>query len=165
MSEQTQLIDAPKSGPTIRRGSSKQDYETPEDFMTAVRNRFGMIRWDLAAHAGNKKCENYFDIARNSLVQKWHLLEGWLWLNPEYDDIPTWAAKCAGEVQLGARILFLTPASVGTNWFDYSVRPFAHSIFLKGRIQFVGSPDPYPKDLMLSVYAYGLTGNSVWKWK
>lgn len=156
------------TGPTINRGGSKQDYETPQEFMNAVGKRFRGIEFDLAATEQNSKCgRSYFGLDKgiDSLKQSWNEIPGWLWLNPPFSDITPWAQKCAAEMELGAKILFLTPASVGSNWFQQWVRPSAHTLFLNGRIQFVGAADPYPKDLMLSVYAHGLTGDSIWKWK
>jgi hypothetical protein len=44
-----QLIENPRLGPTVRRHNSKQDYETPIEFMQAVESRFGKIKVDLAA--------------------------------------------------------------------------------------------------------------------
>jgi hypothetical protein len=67
-------------------------------------------------------------------------------------------------MQRGARILFLTPASVGANWFQQYVVPFAHVIELSPRMSFDGK-NPFPKDLVLSVYMHGLTGRSHWRWK
>lgn len=49
------------SGPRVTSGEdSKQDYATPDDFMAAVTQRFGLICFDLAAHRGNNKHERYF---------------------------------------------------------------------------------------------------------
>ena len=152
--------------PAQKPGKSKQDYGTPPEFLDAVRNRFGHLVWDLAASASNAVCPDYTDRARNSLIQPWHTYPtgGWLWLNPEFDDIAPWAEKCAAEMRLGARILLLTPASTGANWLQNHVVPNAHIVELGTRMRFVGAKDLYPKDLFLSVFAYGLTGRSTWKW-
>lgn len=49
------------SGPRLTTGeNSKQDYSTPDDFLMALQERFGEIRFDLAAHAANKKHSLYF---------------------------------------------------------------------------------------------------------
>src|SRR5687768_10819519 len=102
------------TGPTMKRGKSKQDVQTPPEFMSAVYKRFGPICWDLAASAENTQhASNYFTKEQNSLIQPWHEIQksanhfGWLWLNCEYDDIAPWASKCAAEMELGARILLL----------------------------------------------------------
>lgn len=49
------------SGPRISTGTdSKQDYQTPADFMGAVTKRFGSPTFDLAAHAGNHQFDRYY---------------------------------------------------------------------------------------------------------
>jgi hypothetical protein len=49
-------------GPSVTTGPrSKQDYGTPWDFISgAVAKRFGVVGFDLAAHADNAKSGNYF---------------------------------------------------------------------------------------------------------
>ncbi len=36
---------------------------------------------------------------------------------------------------------------------------------LSPRLTFEGTKDPYPKDLMLSVFGYGMNGFDTWRWK
>lgn len=156
-----------RTGAGFNRAGSKQDYATPPDFMAAVARRFGKINFDLAAHAENTKHPNFFSLEDDSLRQEWHMIPGWLWLNPPFDKIEPWAAKCHDASARGAKILFLTPASVGSNWFRDHVKMHAFVLSLNGRIHF----DPtnptwgYPKDCMLSVYAYGFHGFDSWTWK
>lgn len=48
-------------GPRVTSGTdSQQDCQTPQDFMAAVRKRFGTICFDLAAHKGNAQHPRYF---------------------------------------------------------------------------------------------------------
>jgi hypothetical protein len=35
---------------------------------------------------------------------------------------------------------------------------------LNPRLTFVGEKDPYPKDLMLSCFGFGVTGCKQWRW-
>lgn len=152
------------SGAGFNRGASRQDYATPPDFMAAVTKRFGEIDVDLAASRENAKAFRFITEDMDSLQEPWHNHGGLLWLNPPFDDIAPWAAKCASEAELGARILFLTPASVGANWFAQHVHGRAHVIALNGRMSFDGKA-PYPKDCILSVFGFGVNGFSVWRWK
>ncbi len=136
--------------------------------MAAVTKRFGPISFDLAAHAGNAKHANYYTEQDDSFTKSWHLISGLLWLNPPFDDIAPWAKKCASECKLGARILFLTPASVGSNWFRDHVHLHADVLALNGRICFdpVNPTWGYPKDCILSHYSYrDHLGFDVWNWK
>jgi len=174
----TDSADAAPREPRQKPGRSKQDYATPADFIEAVVGRFGPIAFDLSAHAENTKAEAYYGpgslLAEDSLTQDWTLLEGNLWLNPEFGDIAPWAAKCAAswaavEAFAGRRnrhnfrILLLTPASVGSNWFADHVHRKAHIIGLSPRMSFDGVA-PYPKDLMLSCYGEP-PGFDTWRWK
>lgn len=156
------------TGPSINRGKSNQDYATPDDFMRAVESKFGNVNFDLAASASNSKApaDNFFSKQNDSLSKNWHLLNGLLWLNPPFDNIAPWAKKCWEESLLGANILFLTPASIGSNWFADYVHGRAMVRALNPRLCFDGK-NPYPKDCMLSTFsAYGAaTGFDVWKWK
>lgn len=139
--------------PPQRRSESKQDYQTDPDFVRAVVRRWGPIDFDLAAHADNRQAPRYFSKAQNSLVQDWGSLKGTLWLNPEFADIDPWAAKCARtRLQPGSRILFLTPASVSTNWFADHVYGRARVIACNPRLTFVGHVNAFPKDIILSVF-------------
>lgn len=153
-----------KTGPSINRGGSKQTYETPPEFMGAVERRFGLMTFDLACAKETRKAANYYTEEDDALQQNWNILPGWLWLNPPFSDIGTWAKKCADESQYGARILFLVPASTGSGWYWNYVKPYAHVLHLRQRITFMGATDGYPKDMILACYTYGLTGESPWSW-
>ncbi len=158
-----------RTGPSMNKGKSRQTYGTPPEFIEAVRIRFGNLAHDLAASGENTVCRHHFyDEQQNSLIQPWHRLDvgsGWLWLNPPFADIESWAKKCAEEANHGARILLLTPASIGTDWFANHVHGKALVFGISPRLTFVGCDDPYPKDLMLSVYCYGAHGFDVWRWR
>lgn len=164
-----------RTGPSIRRGKSKQDYGTPWEFIRACERRFGAIVRDLAAHPGNAKCDRYYDKAADSLAQPWAENDptGTLFLNPEFGNIAPWAAKCALESKRRhGLILFLTPASIGSEWFARHVNRQAIVLGLSPRLPFegtpinpkTGKPDGYPKDLMLSVFGFGLWGADTWRW-
>jgi phage N-6-adenine-methyltransferase len=148
-------------GPTIKRGKSRQDYETPWSFIKAVEAKFGPIAFDLAADSENFKGPEgmYFDVQNDAFRHDWSKITGNLWLNPPYGTIGPWAKK-ASE---GGRVLLLTPASVGSNWFADYVHGKAHVYFLRPRLVFEGADDPYPKDLILSVFAEP-PGYTPWKW-
>lgn len=161
-------INKPKTGATMARGKSKQDYGTPREFLAAAEKRFGRIAWDLAAHEKNHVCPFYYGRGsahgENSLIQDWGSLGGTLWLNPPYADIAPWAAKCASVRWRQGWTLMLVPASVGTNWFAEHVHDKAFVLGLGPRIQFVGADDPYPKDLALMVFGFGVRGFDTWTW-
>lgn len=152
------------TGPTVKRHRSKQDYGTPWEFIRACERRFGLISWDLAATTENTKAPAWITPEMDSLAREWRM-KGNLWLNPPFADIGPWAEKCALDSSAhGARILFLTPASVGSNWFRDFVHGKALVLGLNGRLTFAGTDAPYPKDCILSAFGLGKTGFDVWTW-
>lgn len=166
MSESMHTAGSPKTGATLNRGRSNQAWGTPWEFIRACVHRFGPISHDLAAGVDNRKANEFFGEMDNSLVQDWTRLDGNLWLNPPFANIGTWAEKCAvTSARRRGFILFLTPASIGTEWFEAYVHHRAVVLALSPRLTFEGADDPYPKDLMLSVYGYGLSGFNTWRWK
>ncbi len=153
----------PVQGADLKQGV----YKTDPRFMEAVNKSFALV-WDLAADQDNTQCARYISEATDSLKVDWHLLPGadryWLWLNPPFNNIAPWAKKCYEESSRGARILFLVPASVGSEWFAKYVEDQADCLWLRPRLTFdftypldykdpkkAGKPnkDPYPKDMML----------------
>ena len=164
--------------PEQKRGRSKQDYGTPKDFLTACCRRFGIssFDWDLAAHEKNHIVDSYLGpgspTATDALTFDWLNLKGDLWLNPPFDNIKPWAERCARMTRAPSMdrrdIYFLTPASIGSNWFAEHVYPHAFVYALQGRLSFDGIA-PYPKDCMLSVFSSSprrfRTGFDVWDWR
>lgn len=161
---------------------SKQDYQTPADFIAAVEKRFGKIYFDLAASFHNRQSDLYFtdDITDvfaynyDALKQDWWALgagrRGILWLNPPFQNIEPWAKKCSeyspGDYDDQAAVLcFLVPAAVGSNWFRDYVWNFADIYFLNGRLSFDGKA-PYGKDCLLACYHPNHTcETAIWDWR
>lgn len=143
-----------------------QDRATPWAFMEFV-NRMFPICFDLAAHDKNYKHAGFFTEEDNSLEQDWSRLyrgmefnskghANYLWLNPPFKTVTPWMEKCAGESY--CKIVTLTLASRGTNWYHEFVKPFALSLILKNRLTFIGETQPFTKELMLNIYGTGITG-------
>jgi phage N-6-adenine-methyltransferase len=153
--------------PEQKPGKSRQDYGTPRKFLDAVENRFGKIAWDLAAHDKNHIHKNWYgpesEHATNSLDKDvdWAKTAPGelLWLNPPFSDIAPWASKCASS---GAKIAFLVPASIGSEWFASYVYGKSLVLALRPRLSFDGK-NPYPKDCILCIYGEQ-PGFSLWKW-
>jgi DNA (cytosine-5)-methyltransferase 1 len=162
--------------PRQRPGKSEQDVGTPPAFVTAASAYVGgAIAWDLAATQHNRVTYRYLGpsstAGEDALAVSWHRLPRkpgeWLWLNPPFGNIAPWAAKCAAEAWLGAPILLLVPAAVGSNWFNDYVFGKADVMAFRPRLTFVGQEDPYPKDCVLCVFRPGavpLQPFMTWKW-
>jgi len=156
-----------KTGAMLNRFRSDQEVQTDPSFIEAVVRRFGPISFDLAASPENAQAPKYFTREQNALAQDWTQLEGTLWLNCEFGSCDVWSRKCANSAAAPhrfQRILLLTPAAIGTEWFAQNVHRKAFVLALRGRLTFVGQVDPFPKCLMLSVYGDGLSGLDVWDW-
>jgi phage N-6-adenine-methyltransferase len=155
--------------------TSGENYATPDDFILAVKRRFRVLSfyYDLAAEPETTKGEHFFCEEENALSKDWTRIPGAvkrnLWLNPPFGQIAPWAAKCHDYGQRGTgRLFFLTPASVGANWFAEYVWAGNSTVYaLQGRLSFDGKA-PYPKDCMLTVFGAGQPMRSefeVWDWR
>ena len=160
---------APKQQP----GKSKQDYQTPPEFLNAVKKLLEIDDFsiDLAADASNTVCRKYYDLNYDSLKRSGDWVnKGWNWCNPPYAKIKPWVSKAWSEALLGAKTAMLLPAGVGSNWWADHVHSRAHVIFFRPRLKFVGHIHLYPKDLALLLYNNSddlgfETTYSLWKWK
>jgi hypothetical protein len=117
---------------------SKQDYQSPLDFLEAVQDRFGQITFDLSCTRENSVAPmGYF--------------------HPEHD-----ALKC----EIPPTVLLLVPASVDANWFRDYVHERALVLPLSPRLTFIDQPAPINRPLMLCVYGPNITpGFEPWQWK
>lgn len=156
------------SMPKQQPGKSRQDYQTPSDFVAAVKAKLDITEFgfDLAASDTNKQADAFFSEAQDALADHndWDNTFGWNWLNPPYDNVTPWVKK-ASEQSFENLIAVLVPASVGSNWWRDHVHDKAHVLLLNGRITFVGAKDPYPKDCALLLYTPFIKGGyEVWTW-
>ena len=144
---------------------TEQDVGTDPLFWAVLNAHYG-FKWDLACTRENQLCPMGLTPGEDSLTQDWHTLENWLFLNPPFKDIKPWARKCYEESQQGAKIVLLTPASVGSNWFRDWIWKKATVRFLNGRLKFKGHDKPYPKDLMVSIFEPRMyRGTDIWTWR
>lgn len=160
----TSVLEPVRTGASMNRGRSKQDYQTPREFIDAVERRFGKLSYDLAASKENAVCPEYYDEESNALGRDWHALSGNLWCNPPFGAIAPWARKAATEAGPCSRVLLLVPASVGSHWFADHVLPHAMVYALSPRLSFDGK-NAFPKDLILAAYGFGVSGFAVWRWR
>lgn len=155
--------------PVQKPGKSEQVVATPVEFTRAILNRLREYDFecDLAADDDNKVTSIFYDEKIDALTQPWDLGDGWNWLNPPYADIEPWVKRAWEQAtQTGAKTVVLVPASTGSNWWRDWVYGKAYITYLNGRITFQGHSGPYPKDLVILLYAPYLNGGScVWRWK
>lgn len=157
--------------PRQKPGKSKQDVETPEDLLSAIKRRWRFTSFDCDLAAESEKISKgliYIGPEQDSLVAAWPLY-GMNWLNPEFGQITDFSARCAHWTRSPkrddrSRLFLLVPASVGTHWFWRHCFPHALNLALQPRVTFVGHEHAFPKDLMLSVFGE-TPGFGRWRWK
>jgi len=181
--------------PAQKPGRSKQNYGTPWELIRAIEARWGKLTIDLAARADNAKAPIFITPEEDSLTQDWTKRIGncLAFLNPEFDDIAPWAAKCAGwtdqpKPALKGGIIKLVPASIGSEWFADNCEGKCKTIGLRPRLKFYGchvlikdgprkgqrkcAPEclgcaSYPKDCMLTLWGSRFKAEpifSTWRW-
>ena len=149
---------------------SVQTQVTPMYFIERLGRRFGVdFTLDLAATDENHRCPDWFTEAQNALTQDWAArlvtLDMCAWLNPPFRGVGPWMKKCGEESAKGCKIISLTLASLGTGWYRDHVEGKALSLVLRDRIIFEGEKDPFPKELMISLWGFGMSGLGFWSWK
>jgi phage N-6-adenine-methyltransferase len=151
-----------------RRGKSKQDFQTPKDFLYAIESRFGVIAIDLAARKDNAVCEQFISPEQDSLKQDWaalRMLPGEVaFVNPPFSDLDPWAAQLETTRYCSWWTLMLCPASVSSNWYIEHVRGKVVE-FSMPRLKFIGADSTYPKDLILLAAGFGAIGYGHFDWR
>lgn len=135
--------------------SSKEDWETPQDFYDRLNAKYH-FKWDLAASDDNAKCSYYFTRDDNSLEQDWEGLSGNLFLNPPYGrELKLWVKKAATTgLKDKQNLVMLIPSRTDTSyWHDY-IFNHAEIKFLRGRLKFEvdgvsGDSAPFPSAVVI----------------
>ena len=109
------------------------EWPTPQRLFDGLHEEFG-FDLDVGATRENAKCDRFFDIATNGLIQPWS--PAVCWMNPPYGpDLKRWMAKAWEEAQKHATVVCLVPARTDTYWFhDFALR--GEIRFLRGRLRF-----------------------------
>jgi phage N-6-adenine-methyltransferase len=111
-------------------------WATPVWLFEYAQSRFGNFDLDVCAAHDSFKCQPYYTIEDNSLVQPWAYLN---WCNPPYSNIRPWVEKAALETNLGNRTVMLLPADFSTQWFKLVWDMSSEILVINKRVQFVGA--------------------------
>jgi site-specific DNA-methyltransferase (adenine-specific) len=154
---------------------SIQDRATPQSLVDQIAQQFGVtFVIDLAASGDNKKCNYFIPECDNSLVSPWKTIISSVYkglnnpcgfLNPPFKSVTPWMEKCKIESAKGCKIISLTLSSLGSNWYRDHVEGNALSLILRDRVTFDGCKDPFPKECMITLWGFQMTGLSFWSWK
>ena len=138
--------------------TGKDDWETPIDFFKKLDEEFHFTL-DPCADDNNHKCEKYYTIYQNGLIQDW---EGEIvFCNPPYSrgtkgiaGQEAWIKKCYEESKKpNTTVVMLIPARTDTKAFHKYIYHQAQEIrFLEGRLKFVGASENAPFPSMVVVF-------------
>ena len=132
--------------------SSKTDnWATPPEFFKELDKEFH-FNLDPAADEFNHKCDRYFTIAENGLLQDWG--GNSVFCNPPYGrEIGKWVEKAyRTNKESGDLVVMLLPARTDTKWFHDFIYHKAEIRFVKGRLKFGGSKNSAPFPSMVVIY-------------
>ncbi len=113
--------------------SRSEEWETPQALFDTLDREFDFTL-DPCATKENTKCERFYTIEDDGLVQDW--IGERVFMNPPYGrNISQWMQKLAtSECQLGVALVH---ARTDTRWWHDWVEPYADEIrFIKGRVKF-----------------------------
>jgi hypothetical protein len=137
---------APARGYMLRSG--KSDWRTPADAVAVVREAFGGdIDLDPCASPEAELAvqDNLIGPAAggvDGLAVPWG--ERRVYVNPPFDELAAWAAKCAAEARAGSEVILLLPSRTDTAYWHEHLASASLLCFWKGRLKFVGAPAPCP---------------------
>ena len=129
---------------------SSQTVEWPTDqaFFDQLDREFHFTV-DVAATAENAKCERFYTVVEDGLLQDWTGER--VWCNPPYGRrIRDWVYKAATSEALSVLLL---PARTDVAWFhDYVLGGGGEVRFVRGRLRFGGSKNNAPFPNMIVIF-------------
>lgn len=114
--------------------SQRDDWGTPQKLFDELNQEFS-FDLDAAASDSNHKCDKYFTVQDNGLIQSWGGYS--VFINPPYGrGLYDWCMKAYLERNRAKVIVALLPARTDTRWFHEFCYGKAEIRFLKGRLHF-----------------------------
>lgn len=134
----------------VHYSSNTNEWSTPIETFQELNKEFNFTL-DPCSTKENAKCEKYFTIEDNGLLQDWS--NDVVFMNPPYGrEIKDWVKKAYEESKKGATVVCLIPSRTDTKyWHDYIFK-YAYDIrFIKGRLKFgsVKTPAPFPSAIVV----------------
>ena len=139
--------------------SAKTDeWSTPDDFYNVL-NSIYQFTLDPCASDDSHKCEKYYTIETNGLLQSWE--NDVVWMNPPYSKSKEWIEKAYNEYLEGSTVICLTASRTDTKMFHSFCTKASALCFIKGRLKFGGSKHPAPFPSLLTVFDRNLNEDKI----
>lgn len=135
----------------VHYSSKTNEWATPQDFFDDLNKDFNFTL-DPCATPENAKCDKYFTIHDDGLMQDWS--GETVFCNPPYGrEIGKWVEKAYEENRKHRNtIVLLIPSRTDTRYFHDFIYHKAEIRFLKGRLKFGEGKNPAPFPSMLVIY-------------
>lgn len=150
--------------------SARADWRTPRDVLDLVEQVFGgKPDLDPCGHP------DAFGLAARQVWLPEHLGDEWsiagfaaelvigdgllvswasrrVFVNPPFDDLAAWTAKCANEAWSGAEVILLLPSRTDTAYWHEPLATANLLCLWRGRMKFVGAPASCPFPITLAYW-------------
>ncbi len=157
-----------------RGTKSRDDWETPDALIDALRREFGAFGLDPCANKDNKKADDWYGpgspLFEDGLAVPWFGRSAYV--NPPYSRgvIARWVEKCYLEVACGRMevVVALLPASTSARWWHQYVLQATEVRLLLGRVRYKDAPASATWDSVIVVWRKGQLGwprFSGWDWR
>jgi len=131
--------------------SASDMWATPQWLFDELNAEFNFTL-DSCATPENAKCERFYTLADNGLIQNWGVN---VFCNPPYgSEIYAWVKKCYEESKKpGTTVVMLIPARTDTRYFHEFIYHKAKEIrFIRGRLKFGNAKNSAPFPSMIVVF-------------
>ena len=135
----------------VHYSSKSNEWSTPQYLFDELDREFSFTL-DPCATDGNAKCDKYFTVDDDGLIQDWS--NDIVFMNPPYGrEIKCWVQKAYEESLKGATVVCLIPSRTDTTyWHDYIFGKASDIRFLRGRLKFGDSKNSAPFPSAIVVY-------------
>lgn len=127
---------------------ASDEWETPQWLYDKLDSVFHFTLDPCASHE-NHKCDKYYTIEENGLLQDW--TDEVAFINPPYSQTKSWALKCTEE-NTSVKV-FLVPSRTDTVYSQSYIFPFSSIVcFVRGRLKFGDQKNSAPFPSMIAVF-------------
>lgn len=130
--------------------SKSDEWSTPQDIYDKLNKEF-CFTLDPCATVENHKCNTFFTIEQNGLLQNWGGQT--VFCNPPYSQIGLWVEKAFRESRKDNTIVvLLIPSRTDTKYFHNFIYHRSEIRFIRGRLKFGDSKNSAPFPSMVVIF-------------